>query len=201
MEKEDFRILVVDDDEIAREVVTTALSREGYNVISANDGLEAMSILEREDIDLVLTDLKMPKAGGMDVLKYAIKNNPDTAVVILTAYGSLDTAIDAIKEGAYDYLTKPFNVQQILLLTARAFERTSLIKKNRELRKQLKDIYRDLKIINALVESENQDIQTNWINRMEGLVKMDILSLAETEILKEKLLKVYQKEENNNRGV
>jgi DNA-binding NtrC family response regulator len=198
MEKKDFRILVVDDDEIAKDVVSIALSREGYTVISANDGLEAMRILEIEDIDLVLTDLKMPKANGIDVLRYAIKNNPDTAVVILTAYGTLDTAIDAIKEGAYDYLTKPFNIQQILLLTARAFERTVLIKKNRELRKQLRDTYRDLKIINALAESENQDVQANWINRMEGLVKLNILSAAETEMLKDKLLKVYAKEGNSS---
>lgn len=194
MEKEDFRILVVDDDEIARDVVSTALSREGYSVISANDGIEAMKILQIEDIDLVITDLKMPRADGMDVLRHVVKNNPDTAVVILTAYGSLDTAIEAIREGAYDYLTKPFNIQQISLLTARAFERTNLIRDNKELKKQLRDTYRDLRIIDALNESDNRDVQFNWIKRIDDLTRRRILSSEETELLKEKLLKEYVKE-------
>lgn len=194
MEKEDFRILVVDDDEIARDVVSSALSREGYFVISANDGIEAMKILQIEDIDLVITDLKMPRADGMDVLRHVVRNNPETAVVILTAYGSLDTAIEAIKEGAYDYLTKPFNIQQISLLTARAFERTTLIRDNRELKKQLRDIYRDLRIINAINESDNKDVQFNWIKRTDDLIRRRILSSEETEFLKEKLLKESLKE-------
>lgn len=194
MEKEDFRILVVDDDEIARDVVSSALSREGYSIISANDGIEAMKILQIEDIDLVITDLKMPRADGMDVLRHVVRNNPETAVVILTAYGSLDTAIEAIKEGAYDYLTKPFNIQQISLLTARAFERTTLIRDNRELKKQLRDIYRDLRIINAINESDNKDVQFNWIKRTDDLIRRRILSSEETEFLKEKLLKESLKE-------
>jgi DNA-binding NtrC family response regulator len=194
MEKGDFRILVVDDDEIAKDVVSTALSRDGYTVISASDGIEAIKILQIEDIDLVITDLKMPRADGMDVLRHVVKHNPDTAVVILTAYGTLDTAIEAIKEGAYDYLTKPFNIQQISLLTARAFERTSLIRDNKELRKQLRDTYRDLRIINALYESDNKDIQDNWILRMDDLSKRKILSSEEVELLKEKLLREYVKE-------
>lgn len=197
MEKEEFRILVVDDDEIARDVVSMALSKEGYTVVSANDGLEAIKILDVEDIDLVLTDLKMPKANGMDVLRHAVRNNPDTAVVILTAYGSLDTAIDSIKEGAYDYLTKPFNIQQILLVTSRAFERSSLLRKNKELRNQLRDTYRDLRIINALSESENKDVQSRWIGRMNGLVKMDIISKDESEMLKERLINSQTREKTN----
>lgn len=194
MEKEEFKILVVDDDEIARDVVSTALSREKYTVISANDGVEAIKILQIEDIDLVITDLKMPRADGMDVLRHVVKNNPNTAVVILTAYGSLDTAIEAIKEGAYDYLTKPFNIQQISLLTARAFERTCLIRDNRELKKQLRDTYRDLRIINAIYESNNRDVQYNWIQRMDDLTKRKILSSEEAELLKEKMLKEYVRE-------
>lgn len=191
MEKRDFKILVVDDDEIARDVVSLSLQREGYSIISAYNGLAAIQILDIEDIDLVITDLRMPGASGMDVLKHSVKNNPDTAVVILTAYGTLDTAIEAIKEGAYDYLTKPFNIQEIVIIAERAYERADLIKRNRELRRQIRDIYRDLRVINAVSESNNPEIVAGWIDRMERLKTMDVFTPKETELLKERVVKGY----------
>lgn len=198
MEKKDFKILVVDDDEIARDVVGLSLQREGYNAISAYDGLSAMQILDLEDMDLVITDLRMPGASGMDVLKHAVKNNPDTAVVILTAYGTLDTAIEAIKEGAYDYLTKPFNIQEILILAERAYERADLINRNRELRRHIRDTYRDLRVINAVSESNHSEIVAGWIDRVEKLKTMDVFTSKETEMLKERLVKGYGKREDIN---
>lgn len=191
MEKKDFKILVVDDDEIARDVVSLSLQRDGYSVISACDGLSAMQILDLEDMDLVITDLRMPGASGMDVLKRSVKNNPDTAVVILTAYGTLDTAIEAIKEGAYDYLTKPFNIQEIVILAARAYERADLIKRNKELRRHIRDTYRDLRVINAVSESNNSEIIAGWIDRMDKLKTMDVLTQKESEMLKERVVKGY----------
>jgi DNA-binding NtrC family response regulator len=198
MEKKDFKILVVDDDEIARDVVGLSLQREGYNAVSAHDGLSAMQILDIEDMDLVITDLRMPGASGMDVLKHSIKNNPDTAVVIITAYGTLDTAIEAIKEGAYDYLTKPFNIQEILILAERAYERADLINRNKELRRHIRDTYRDLRVINAVSKSNHSEIVAGWIDRMEKLKTMDVFTSKETEMLKERLVKGYGKREDIN---
>ncbi len=191
MEKRDFKILVVDDDEIARDVVSLSLQREGYSIISAYNGLAAIQILDIEDIDLVITDLRMPGASGMDVLKHSVKNNPDTAVVILTAYGTLDTAIEAIKEGAYDYLTKPFNIQEIVIIAERAYERADLINRNRDLRRHIRDTYRDLRVINAVSESNNPEIVAGWIDRMEKLKTMDVFTPKETEMLKERMVKGY----------
>ena len=111
MKKNGITILVADDDEIVREVIISLLSSEGYTVKAAKDGLEAINILKMENINLVITDLRMPGADGIEVLKEAIKMDPDRAVIILTAYGTLDTALKAIREGAYDYITKPFKME------------------------------------------------------------------------------------------
>ncbi len=123
MTKREFRILVADDDEIARDVIQLLLTNEGYTVFTARDGLDAIRMMRIEDVSLVITDLRMPGADGIEVLKSALLINPDIAVVILTAYGTLDTTLQAMKEGAYDYLTKPFKGQEIIFVAERAFKR------------------------------------------------------------------------------
>ncbi|MDI6800540.1 MAG: response regulator [Thermodesulfovibrionales bacterium] len=157
--------------------------------MSAKDGLEAISILKVEDIDLVVTDLRMPGADGIEVLKQAVRINPDISVVILTAYGTLDTTLQAMKEGAYDYLTKPFKVQEIIILAERAYKRAELIDENRELTRQLRDTYRDIELIKAIVNSNNPDVALNWIERIHRLQTMNVLAAAEAEILKERLIR------------
>ena len=172
MKKEDFRILIADDDEIARDVLGEVLRQEGYTVITAKDGIEAIGLLRGEDISLVITDLKMPGADGMEVLRHAIRNNPDTMVVLLTAYGTLDIALQAIKEGAYDYLAKPFKVEEIVFLAAKAFERAQTFNELRELRRLLRDTYRDIKVINNIAKSREPAIITDWIERIERLLSL-----------------------------
>ncbi len=189
MKKEDFRILIADDDEIARDVLGEVLRQEGYTVITAKDGIEAIGLLRGEDISLVITDLKMPGADGMEVLRHAIRNNPDTMVVLLTAYGTLDIALQAIKEGAYDYLAKPFKVEEIVFLAAKAFERAQTFNELRELRRLLRDTYRDIKVINNIAKSREPAIITDWIERIERLRQKNILSDEEAEILKDRLVK------------
>lgn len=189
MDKKNFKILVADDDEIARDVIRSILYREGYPVVSARDGLEAIRSLRVEDISLVITDLRMPGADGIDVLKHAVRINPDTAVVILTAYGTLDTTLEAIKEGAHDYLTKPFKVQEVLILAERAYKWSVLINENRELIKHLRDTYRDIEVIKTVSGSNNPEITTDWIERIERLKAMNVLSAQESEILKKRLVK------------
>ena len=199
MEKKDFKILVADDDEIARDVIRSLLSKEEYPVVTAKDGLEAIRVLRLEGINLVITDLRMPGADGIEVLKYAVRKNPDIAVVIITAYGTLDTAIEAIKEGAYDYMTKPYKVQEILALAEKAFKRELLIQENKELIQHLRDTYRDIEVIKTIAGSKNPEITTSWIERIERLKGMNVLTTDEVEILKERLVKGYGRGENTHR--
>ena len=185
MTKRDFRVLVVDDDDIARDVVSSILSREGYPVVTASDGLEAINAIMTEDIGLVVTDFRMPGADGMEVLKAGIRANPETAVVIITAYGTLE----AIAEGAYDYLTKPFKMQEIIIVADRAFKRAVLLRENRELRERLRETYMDVKLLKSVSDGENPCLTAEWIGRVEKLRAVNVLSGAEAEILRERLIR------------
>ncbi len=191
MDKKDFKILVADDDDIVRDVITTLLSREGYTVASFSDGLEAINRLSVEDVHLVITDLVMPGANGIEVLKYAVRSNPDIAVIILTAYGTLDTTLEAIKEGAYDYLTKPFKTQEIVIPTDRAYQKAQLIAENQVLKKNLRDIYRDLMLLKRVTASSEPEVTARWLERIEKLKGMNVLLSQEAEILKENLNKGF----------
>ncbi len=194
MERKNFRILVADDDDIARDVITTLLARDGYSVTHVSDGVEAIGLLRIEDIHLVITDLMMPRADGIEVLKFAVRSNPDIAVVILTAYGTLDTTLEAIKAGAYDYLTKPFKAQEISILAERAYQRTVLIDDNRELKKNLRDTYRDLQLLKNITASNNPDVTSGWLERISKLQAMNVLLAHEADVLKERLLKGFAQE-------
>ena len=199
VDKTNFRILVADDDDIVRDVITTLLSRDGFSVISVSDGLEAINLLRIKDVHLVISDLMMPGAGGIEVLKYAVRSNPDIAVVILTAYGTLDTTLEAIQAGAYDYLTKPFKAQEISILAERAFQRAQLIEDNRELKKNLRDTYRDLELLKNITASNNPEVTSGWLERIEKLKTMNVLLAQEADVLKERLVKGYGREQDINR--
>lgn len=189
MKKADFRILIADDDEITRDVIATLLSREGYRTCAVKDGIEAIRVLRIENIALVITDLRMTGADGIEVLKHAVRINPDVAVVILTAFSSLETTLEAVKEGAYDYLTKPFSIQQILILVERAFKRAILIGENKELSKCLRDTYREVEIARAVVKSNSPEITASWLERLERLKELHVLTIQEADILKERLIR------------
>ncbi len=198
MDKKDFKILVADDDDIVRDVITIILSREGYSVASFRDGLEAINRLSVEDVHLVVTDLMMPGANGIEVLKYAVRSNPDIAVIILTAYGTLDTTLEAIKEGAYDYLTKPFKTQEIVVLAARAYQKAQLVAENRELKKNLRDTYHDLESLGNIVTSNDPKAAAGWLERIEKLKSMNVLLAHEAEVLKERLVKSRASEQDSH---
>jgi DNA-binding NtrC family response regulator len=169
LKKSDFKILIAEDDEIVRDVMIRFLQDEGYSVIAAHDGVSAIRLLRVEDIRLVLTDLRMPGADGMEVLRTAIQINPKAAVVILTAYGTLDTALEAMKEGAYDYVVKPFVMQQLLLVVRNAYKMTNLIEENDELSRHLKEIYRNFE------EFKNNQVEKGVSDEMEKLESIDEL--------------------------
>ncbi len=133
-------ILVADDDPGLRESLERTLTREGYGVVMASDGRAALERLQSGSIDLVLTDLKMPGLSGLDLLRAAKAMSPDIDVILLTAFGTVEEAVKAMKEGAYDFLSKPFRREQLLKLIDKALERRALIAQNRALRQQLEDL-------------------------------------------------------------
>lgn len=188
MEKREFKILIIDDDEIARGVVVSLLSREGFSVHSACDGIEGIRALKLNLYSLIITDLRMPGADGFEVLKAACNLNPKASVVILTAYGTLDNAIEAIKFGAYDYITKPFKLREIIIVVENAMKRAELIEENEELRLHLRNTYRDLEMMNTVKRHATSDITMNFLERLARLRQMDIINEGDVEILKEKLL-------------
>ena len=159
MKKNEFKILVAEDDDIVRDVIVKFLTDEGYPVVVVHDGLEAINMLRLEDIKLVLSDLRMPGADGMEVLRTSMRINPNIAVVIITAYGTLDTALEAMNEGAYDYVVKPFVMQQLLLVVRNAFKMATLIEENNNLAGQLKETHRMLESIKNGGVQNAEDIE------------------------------------------
>jgi two-component system response regulator HydG len=133
----DATILVVDDDPGLRESLERTLTREGYRVLLAFDGQGALERLHAGTVDLVLTDLRMPGLSGIELLRAARAVAPDVDVVLLTAFGTIEEAVKAMKDGAYDFLTKPVQRPQLLRVVRSALERRKLIQQNRALRQRL----------------------------------------------------------------
>jgi DNA-binding NtrC family response regulator len=115
-------VLVVEDDPVIRQFLETAIQKRSCNITSVADGRSALKAISEKDYDLVFADLKIPQVSGMKVLEYAKKTRPDTSVVISTAYGSIENAVEAMRKGAFDYLTKPFSIQDIFDVIDRVLE-------------------------------------------------------------------------------
>ncbi|MFZ5861942.1 MAG: sigma-54-dependent transcriptional regulator [Nitrospirota bacterium] len=132
-------LLVVDDERSQREILERILRDEGYEVRTAGTAREAASIQRRGPCDVVLSDVKMPDTEGVSVLNDLLGAAPNSTVILMTAHGTIDSAVDAMKKGAFDYLTKPLDKDELLITIARAFERVSLLRENRRLRQELDD--------------------------------------------------------------
>jgi two-component system response regulator PilR (NtrC family) len=133
------KILVADDEQSMREFLDIMLKKEGYKVSLASNGEEVAKLVENDLFDLVLLDIRMPKLDGISALKKIKANAPETIVIMITAYASADTAIKAMKEGAYDYITKPFKVEEIKLIIKNALEKKNLQKENVLLKQAVRD--------------------------------------------------------------
>src|SRR3989449_1129095 len=134
----DRRVLVVDDERSMRELLAIMLKQAGHDVTLAEGGEQAVETLKREAFDLVITDLRMRKVDGLAVLRAVKEHSPHTVVLVVTAYASTETAVEAMKLGAYDYLTKPFKLDEIRVTIANALERKRLQDENQALRTQLR---------------------------------------------------------------
>jgi DNA-binding NtrC family response regulator len=131
-------ILIVDDEEVLQDVLTVLIRKEGHNTLSAYSGEEAIEILDREEVDLVLLDLMLPGMHGMQVLKEIRQRQPEQVVVVITAYSSIESAIEAMREGAFHYIPKPFKNEEVLLTLRKGLEQRRLASENRSLREQLR---------------------------------------------------------------
>ena len=140
-------VLVVDDDKNTREGLKLALEPEGYNVLLAAEAQPALEILRGEDIDLMLTDLRMPGIDGLELTQLTRKISPQTQVIILTAYGTVETAVEAMQQGAYNYLTKPVNLDNLKMLVEQAISARDLASENVALKERLTKQYGFEKII------------------------------------------------------
>ncbi len=131
------RILVVDDEESIREFLDIMLRKEGYEVTTAEDGERAIEILKKKSFDMVISDLQMPKINGLDLLKYVKDQSPEVVFMMITAFGTTETAVEAMKVGAYDYITKPFKIDEVRINIAQALRTKVLEGENKILKKEL----------------------------------------------------------------
>jgi two-component system response regulator PilR (NtrC family) len=141
MQKSKGKILIVEDEKSMREVLKILLEGENYEVISASDGLEGLSYITKDIFDLVITDIKMPMADGFEILKKVKEISPDTIVIMITAFGTTESAIEAMKLGAYDYIHKPFKIDEIRLIVRKAIEKKKLSQEVTLLREKVRTSY------------------------------------------------------------
>jgi len=141
------RILVIDDDESFRKIVEYNLRQAGYEVVCAQTGSEGLAWVEKESFGVVITDIKMPGMDGLSVLREVKKRSPDTPVIMITAYGSIEMAVEAMKEGAHDYITKPLNRHALLMTLEKALRYRILREENLRLRQELGERFHAERIV------------------------------------------------------
>ena len=143
------RVLVVDDERPQRDILQMILESEGYETTAAGNGRQALQAARSGPFDVVLTDLKMPDMTGIELLSELLAAQPGLCVTLMTAHGTIDSAVEAMKKGAFDYLTKPLEKDEVLLVLRRAMERSHLVRENRMLREQLRERFRVRNIVGA----------------------------------------------------
>ncbi|HEX7551527.1 MAG TPA: response regulator, partial [Candidatus Methylomirabilis sp.] len=143
------KLLVVDDDPDIVAVLAELLKKEDHQVTTCATGGAAIAAGREEQFDVVLTDIRLPDLDGLAVLRAFQETSPDTAVIVTTAFGTVETAIQAIKAGAYDYIPKPFKLDEVRIVVGRALERKRLLQENRRYRRELRGKYRLENVVGA----------------------------------------------------
>ena len=157
-------ILIVDDEKAVADILKDCISDKERSVDVCYDGLEGIEHIQNNFYDLIIVDLVMPKVGGLDVLKYAKKTNPDVLVIIITGYASLETAIMAVKEGAYDYIRKPCKLEEIKIAVNNAIDKIKLFRENRGLLKEIKDAYHELMLLKNEKKADKKISSVNFFS-------------------------------------
>ena len=196
MSVSDTRVLVVDDEEIVRESLGGWLEKDGYQVFSAPDGPTAVERMKAERWNVVLVDLKMPGMDGLQVLEEARRLQPDAAVIMMTAYATVDTAVRAMKLGAADYLVKPFDPEELSILMQKVVAQQHLVRENLVLRKALKKEHR----FGDLVSKSAAMLRVLELARVAARSNSTILILGESGTGKEVIARAIHAESGRGEG-
>ena len=175
------RILIVEDDDLMRELMTKILAGEHYHIFQASSGEEALKLLQEQTIDLVLTDLRLTGMNGLQLLTEVRAFDQEIVVIVMTAYASVETAVEAMRKGAYDYLTKPFINDEIRVMLRRALNQRHLSRENRHLKRELRERYR---FENIVGNSEAMEKVYRLIEKVSG-ISSNVLIVGETGTGKE----------------
>lgn len=180
-----FRILVVDDEPAQREMVSGFLKKQGFDVSTAESGVKALQLFRQDSVDLILTDQKMPDMPGSDLLQAVRAINPETPVILMTAFGSIEAAVSAIQGGATDYLTKPLNLVELLYRIRQVSDRYRIIAENRELREALQSRHR----IEGIIGESGQMLEVLSLVRRVAPSEATVLIRGESGTGKELIAK------------
>jgi two-component system response regulator PilR (NtrC family) len=189
-------VLVVDDEEVLQDVLGMLLRKEGFRPIAARTGEEALVMHEREPIDLVLLDLMLPGMSGMDVLRQLRQRDPDLVVIVITAFSSIEGAIEAMREGAFHYVPKPFKNEEVLLTIRKGLDQLRLTSENRQLKEQLEKRYG---LDNIIGKSASMQ-QVFDLIRLAAPSKSNILVLGESGTGKELVAKAIHHHSRRSGG-
>lgn len=183
------RILVIDDEKSIRNTLKEILEYEGHEVLDAPDGLEGLRLITSEKFDIIFCDIKMPKMDGLELLEKAMDHNPDVPVVMISGHGNIDTAVEAIKKGAFDFISKPLDLNRMLITLRNAMEKSTLVKETKTLKrkisrtsdmigesepiKKIKDLIEKVAPTDArvLITGENgtgKELVARWIHEMSN---------------------------------
>ncbi len=187
-EREQIRILIAEDERAFRILLSEELQDENREVKAVANGLEALDLLKKEEFDILITDLKMPEMGGIELLKEARKIRPDLLVIVITGYASLETAIWALKEGAYDYIRKPFSLEELKVSVNNACTKIFLERENKRLLEDLKKAYERLKEVVASKEQTGPEDLLGALERLAQLRREGFLDEEEFEAVKQILI-------------
>jgi two-component system, NtrC family, response regulator AtoC len=182
------RVLIIDDEVNMRHMLATMLSKGGYITEAAGNGAEALSIMDERDFDFVLCDIRMPKMDGMSFLATAKEKYPEITIIMMSAYGTIETALEAMKKGAYDYISKPFKTDEVLLALKKAKERDQLKEENLMLQGRLKKLEQKYSFGNVVAGSEAMEGVFDLVDRVADF-KTTVLITGESGTGKELIAK------------
>ncbi len=189
-------VLVIDDEEVLQDVLTALLRREGHTTVSAMSGEEGLEVLEREEVDLVLLDLMLPGIPGHQVLREIHQRDPDQVVVVITAYSSIESAIAAMREGAFHYIPKPFKNEEVLLTVRKGLEQRRLAQENRSLKEQLRQRF----TFDNIIGKSRPMQQVYELIQLAAPAKSNILILGESGTGKELVAKAIHHHSRRAQG-
>ncbi|MBU0675279.1 MAG: sigma-54 dependent transcriptional regulator [Proteobacteria bacterium] len=189
-------LLIIDDEEIALKNLSHILKSKGYEVTAMQSSSEALKILHEREFDLILTDLKMEKVDGMDILQFVRENYPESEVIMITGYATVDSAINAMRSGAYHYIAKPYKIDEVRKVVKEALEKRSLKMENRQLREQLKTY----KISAELITNDPQMKKLMDSARQVAATDSNVMLTGESGTGKELMARFIHQSSRRSRG-